>query len=309
MSVAALPAETQKNLVNLYNNATKSDTDRAKFANAMRIAHGKGWPYRTLGSSIGLSYEMVRIYTTKDPDTNYTESDLGFEIPPRAKPIKELPLKDVPQEVVNDLQARLNAAISGPIQSRQDKSLRPEVARLFAGLAAAEKAGWDRHSVGRAIGVHPQAVGRFIQQHTKFGAGIEVPSYTEAPSKELVTSWDANYPRTPAVVIPEDVAKEMHALQEEARDNRGNEPLDATNPALDSARKYTSLLGEWYLRGASRAELERATGQGWEALRMRLSRWGYMTKPNWTPTDSRQRTGKALASHEPRRAKKTAAKK
>lgn len=296
MSVATLPAKVQKGLVNLYGKAQKNDDERAKFSAAVRIAQKKGWPYRTLGTAIGISYEMVRIYATKDQDAPITEKDLGFEIPARGKALKVLPIKEVPAEVTESLTQLFNAAVSDQIQSRQDTSVSPEVAAFFAALASAEAAGWDAHSVGRAIGVHPRAVSRFIQHHHKFGESTPGPKYPKAPEENLVTAWDAKYPSTPPVKIPSDVAEKMKSLQAEARDNRGNEAAAGTNPALEAARQYTMLLGEWYLRGAARAELEAATGQNWEALRMRLSRWGFMTKPSWTPPEPRRTTRRKPAS-------------
>lgn len=287
MSVTALPPKVQEKLVGLYGKAQGSDDDRAKFAAAVRIAHEKGWPFRTLGPALGMSYEMARVYSTKDTDAKITESDLGFEIPERKKAISVLPLKEVPESIVSDLKSLLRAAIKGSLQSRQDADVKPEVAAFFAALAGANDAGWDRHSVGKAIGVHPHAVGRFIQHHEKFGAENPKPKYPKAPEENLVTAWNAKYPTTPPVKIPAPVSKKMKTLQEDARDNRGNEDAHGDNPALNAAREYTALLGEWYLRGAARAELERASGQGWEALRMRLSRWGYMTKPSWTPDEPR----------------------
>lgn len=44
-----------------------------------------------------------------------------------------------------------------------------------------------------------------------------------------------------------------------------------------AAALYGEIRGDWYLRGATRTELEEATALPWETVRKRLTRAGYMT--------------------------------
>lgn len=281
MSAATLPSKVEKKLASLYRKAQGSESERIKFSAALKEAKNKGWTYRTLGAAIGISHELVRVYFTKGEadKVNFEDLDLGFDIPERVRPIKTLPIKDLPAEITADLKARLETAIHSPVESRDGGSVKPAVADFFAALAAAEKAGWDGHSTGAAIGVHPLAVGKFILHHNKFGADVKEPRYAKAPADNMPRAWNAKHEPVPAMVIPEAEAKASRELQIVAALNRGVDTESEEGSALEAAKEYSTLLGSWYLRGASRDALEEATGQHWNALRKRLSRWGYLTNP------------------------------
>jgi len=281
MSAATLPPKVEKRLAALYRKAQASETDRIKFSAAIHALQEKGWTYRTLGSAIGASHELVRLYHSKAKDDNAKIEDLnlGFEIPERVKPLKTLPIRELPDEVKTDLKNRLHEAIHSPVGVREDGSVKPAVAEFFAALAAAEKAGWDSHSTGLAIGVHPKAVGKFILHHNKFGAGVKEPKYPKAPVDKTPRAWDAKHAPVPPFKIPADEAEKSRDLQEIAKLNRGIEYESEEVSALEAAKEYSTLLGSWYLHGANREELEEGTGQHWNALRKRLSRWGYLTTP------------------------------
>lgn len=281
MSAATLPSKVEKKLASLYRKAQGSESERIKFSAALKHAQDKGWTYRTLGSAIGVSHELVRVYASKGENDNvkFEDLDLGFEIPERVRPLKTLPIKELPAEIVDDLKARLENAIHSPVESREGGSVKPAVAEFFAALAAAEKAGWDGHSTGAAVGVHPLAVGKFILHHNKFGADVKEPKYAKAPADTMPRAWNARHKAVPPMVIPAAEAKASRELQTIAALNRGVDTETEEGSALEAAKEYSTLLGSWYLRGASRDALEEATGQHWNALRKRLSRWGYLTNP------------------------------
>jgi len=282
MSAAAtLPTKVEKKLASLYRKAQGSETERIKFSAALKEAKEKGWTYRTLGAAIGISHELVRGYYTKGEADNVTfdELDLGFEIPQRVRALKTLPIKEVPEDIKADLKARLENAIHSPVEARDGGSVKPGVADFFAALAAAEKAGWDSHSIGAAIGVHPLAVSKFTLHHNKFGADVKEPRYAKAPVDNTPRAWNAKHAPVPSMVIPEAEAKASRELQRVAALNRGVDTEYEEGSALEFAKEYSTMLGSWYLRGASRDALEEATGQHWNALRKRLSRWGYLTNP------------------------------
>jgi hypothetical protein len=281
MSAATLPSKVEKKLASLYRKAQGSEPDRIKFSAAIKAFQDKGWTYRTLGAAIGVSHELVRLYASKgeNDNVNFEDLDMGFEVPERVRPLKTLPVKDLPEEIASDLKARLENAINSPLDSREGGNVKPAVAEFFAALAAAEKAGWDGHSTGKAIGVHPLAVGKFILHHNKFGADVKEPKYAKAPVDKTPRAWNARHEPVPPMEIPASEAESARDLQVIAKLNRGVDIESEEVSALEAAKEYSNLLGSWYLRGASRDALEEATGQHWNALRKRLSRWGYLTNP------------------------------
>lgn len=281
MSAATLPSKVEKKLASLYRKAQGGETDRIKFSATINAFCEKGWTFRTLGAAIGISHELVRLYANKGKadGVKFEDLDLGIEVPERVRPVKVLPIKSLPADIVADLKERLANAISSPVETREGGNVKPAVAEFFAALAAAENAGWDSYSTGKAIGVHPVAVGKFILHHNKFGADIKEPKYTKAPVDKLPRAWNARHEPAPPMEIPADEAEAAKELQITARLNRGVDHESEEVSALEAAKEYSKLLGGWYLKGASRDALEEATGQHWNALRKRLSRWGYLTNP------------------------------
>lgn len=281
MSAATLPSKVEKKLASLYKKAQGGEADRIKFSATINAFCDKGWTYRTLGAAMGVSHELVRLYAKKSEadGVKFEDLDMGFEIPERLRPIKTLPIKDLPKEIAADLNERLENAINSPAETREGGSVKPAVAEFFAALAAAENAGWDNHSTGKAIGVHPLAVGKFVLHHNKFGTDVKEPKYAKAPVDKTPRAWNARHEPAPPMEIPANEAQTAKELQIIAKLNRGVDHESEEVSALEAAKEYSKLLGAWYLRGASRDALEEATGQHWNALRKRLSRWGYLTNP------------------------------
>lgn len=281
MSAATLPSKVEKKLASLYKKAQGGETDRVKFSATVNAFCDKGWTFRTLGSAIGVSHELVRLYANKGKEdgVKFEDLDIGIEVPERLRPLKVLPIKELPADIVADLKARLDNAIHSPVDTREGGNVKPAVAEFFAALAAADKAGWDNYSTGTAIGVHPVAVGKFVLHHEKFGAEVKEPKYAKAPADKLPRAWNAKHEPVPPMEIPAAEAEAAKDLQITARLNRGVDHDSEEGSALEAAKEYSTLLGAWYLRGASRDALEEATGQHWNALRKRLSRWGYLTNP------------------------------
>lgn len=262
MRARQLPDESRDALLGLE--ADGSDAGRVAFMAALREFHGAGWSYRQLGAALGRSHESVRRLIEAAGDA---PSPVAAPAESPAKPTV-LVTHELPDDVAEDLKARFKAAVE---TSLGDKSgpLSPSVAAFYAGLAGAVAAGWDAHEIGTAIGVHPRAAGRFATAYAKQGGPAEIPGYGKAPDRGEA-AWNARHPVQPPVLVSEEDKARLVELRDDASISKG-----AEQASVD----YTRLLTRWYLRGASREELEAATGQQWTTLRRRLLRWGVMRDP------------------------------
>ena len=160
------------------------------------------------------------------------------------------------------------AAVEADPADRTPSGVEPAVADYFAALHRAAEAGWDAYSLAHALGSHPKAVFKFITQQVRNNEG-HAPVLPPAPHRDEQTLWRASRPSLPLVVVPAEDAQELQALEADSF-------ADTVAHAAETNR-YLCLLGAWYLLGANRNELERATGQNWETVRKRLVRGGYMS--------------------------------
>ncbi|MCU6480162.1 helix-turn-helix transcriptional regulator [Arthrobacter sp. A2-55] len=243
--------------------------DSPDFADELKRFQEQGWTSRQLAAALDVSHSYISVRinraTGETPPT-------AFPVPARAKPMTILPVQELPAPMQLDLSGRLTRAIQEHPSERGPDRLAPTASSYFTALAAALAAGWDAHSIGLGIGVHPRSVPRFASRQPS--EARQMPKYPPAPPAPAGLAWNARHPTVPPPMVPAADAHRLSELAKKAHHNRGVE--DDGGGALSHAIEYTTLLAEWYLRGASRAELQRVTGQGWEALRKRLTRWGYM---------------------------------
>lgn len=258
-------------LSELQAKAQDDDTFRAIFNAGLRDFHEAGWTYRQLGKANGVSHEYVRLAILDIPN-DITSS--GVTAPPRPKSLSVIPLRDLDPQVANMLKTRLAAAVEAGPAERTESGIKTAVADYFAALHCVVGAGWDAYSIAHTIGSHPKAVFKFVAHQERYGEG-NGPAVPDAPHRDEPTLWRASRPSLPLVIVPDADVQKMHEMEQDAF---------GENPAVTAAKLYESLLGVWYLLGANREELERATGQQWETIRKRLVRAGYMSgKPRSSP--------------------------
>ncbi|MET4143728.1 hypothetical protein [Arthrobacter sp. UYCo732] len=251
-------------LADLQAKAQGDEAFRAIYSAALRDFHEAGWTYRQLGKACGVSHEYVRLAILDIPE-DVTSS--GLTAPPRPKSLSAIPLRDLDAQVAAMLKTRLSEAVQADPAERTGSGVKPAVANYFAALQRAVGAGWDAHSIAHSLGSHPKAVFKFVAQQERYGEGTS-PRLPDAPHRDAPTLWRASRPSLPLVVVPDSDVRQMHDLEKSAYGDA---------PAATALRLYESLLGAWYLLGANREELERATGQQWETIRKRLVRAGYMS--------------------------------
>ena len=271
---AVLPEALRRHLADLQRR-TESDEDAGQvFNEALKACNDAGWSYRQLGDALGVSHFYV---SSRIKQASGNVTGFGFEIPARPRPASVLKPRPLPREISEDLQELMGRAVSEQTPDRTANGLAPAVEAFFQALRAASDAGWDPHELALPLGMNPRAVARFTTYHGKDGDAL-APKYPAPPRRSTATAWNARYADTPPVSIPNDEAAALKDLAAQAHLNRGVAG-EEDGGALESAVEYTSRVAHWYLLGASRQDLEEATGQGWEALRKRLSRWGYMSPP------------------------------
>jgi hypothetical protein len=250
-------------LSELREKAREGDAARAVFNAGLRDFHEAGWTFRQLGKANGVSHEFVRLAILDAPEGTTS----GIAAPPRPKSLSVIPLRDMDEQIVSDLKGRLAGAVEADPEPRTASGIKAAVADYFAALHQAAQAGWDAHSMAHAIGSHPKAIFKFVSHHERYCEG-DAPAIPEAPHREEPTLWRARRPNVPLVLVPDEDVTELHALEQGAF---GDTPTPA------ATKRYLALLGAWYLLGANRDELERASGQRWETIRKRLVRGGYMS--------------------------------
>ncbi|QOT19454.1 hypothetical protein [Paenarthrobacter sp. YJN-5] len=265
-------ADPWAQLAELRIKAHNSDADRVLFATALRDFHKAGWTYRQLGKANDVSHEYIRLAILDLPDD--APSSAGIEVPVRPKRLDVIPLRDLDPEVTKTLKSRLTEAVEADSSEKTPSGVKPAVADYFAALHRAHSAGWDPYSVAHALGSHPKAIFKFIAQQDRYGEG-RAPDLPGAPHREEPTLWRASRPSLPLVQVPEADALELQRLEKHAF-------VDPVGHAAETSR-YLALLGAWYLLGANRDELQRATGQNWETVRKRLVRGGFMAGQPRTP--------------------------
>ncbi|MGK3708594.1 hypothetical protein [Arthrobacter sp. IK3] len=271
---AVLPDALRRGLLDLQQKADSDEEAHELLNEALKAANDAGWSYRQLGNALGVSHFYV---SDRIRRASGSVQDFGFQIPERPRPARVLQPRELPEEIASDLRTRLEKAVSEHTAKRTANGLEPAVAEYFQALEAALEAGWDPYEIAVPLGLNPRAVSRFTAYHGQAAQEGQL-SYPRAPERTGPASWDARYPAAPQVKIPASEAGALRELAAQAHMNRGVAG-DEDGGALESARNYTTRIAGWYLRGASRQALEEATGQGWEALRKRLSRWGYMSPP------------------------------
>lgn len=263
-------ADPWMQLSGLRTAAQKQADARTAFAVALRDFHAAGWTYRQLGHSAGISHEAVRLAILGLPADSPAS---GIEIPERPRSLHTIPLQEMDPGVTNELKSSLAAAIEAEPTARTGSGIKPAVADYFAALHRAADAGWDVHSLAIALNSHPKAVFKFIAHQERYGEG-SAPALAPAPPSDEPTLWRARRPSVPLVRIPDAVSRELQRLEPGAFG-------DSAEPC--TTEQYLALLGEWYLRGANRQELECATEHQWETVRKRLVRAGFMAgKPRTT---------------------------
>lgn len=253
MNRRELPEKTRRELLDLQSDPGAT----ARFHAALKALNSAGWSWPALGRAIGSSHEWARRLGARADGT-----DPGIIIPERRS--TPSPVLHAPPEVLSELAGLLEEAVHAPDRGRTSHGLRIQVAALYAGLADALAAGWDHHGIGPALGMHPAAVTRFAAVHTRSGGTTSPAHFPAAPAPA-----SGSRPRPADISIPDRDVRQLQRLRPE------DGPLNA-NSDRDAALAYVRLLAYWYLRGASRAELSRASGQDWEAIRFRLKYWGYM---------------------------------
>lgn len=137
-------------------------------------------------------------------------------------------------------------------------------------IAAMRKKGWSLRTLGDALGLSHETV-RTLQSE-----GDAERSPFVAPDKPEVERIQ-RAPREVKPEIPVEVAARMRELVPVASLRKGTTP--AGSPIIEASDEYTNLLVEQHARGVSRASMEEATGQNWNALRRRLVQGGAMTRP------------------------------
>lgn len=263
MRARTLPEESRAALAALA--ADTTETGRAAFMAALREHHQAKWSYRQLGAALGRSHESIRRLIEA---AGNTPSPVPAPAESAAKPTV-LEAQDLPAEIADDLTARFKAALEPSSPGQKTGPLSPTAAAFYAGLAGAVAAGWDAHEIGTAIGVHPRAAGRFATAYAKQGGPADIPSYPQAPGRGEA-AWNARHPAQPPVLVSSEDRARLGELRDDASVSKSDGHASA---------EYTRILARWYLLGASREELEAATGQQWTTLRRRLLRWGVMRDP------------------------------
>jgi hypothetical protein len=259
-------ADPWEHLAELWIKAGEDAAGRILFGVALRDFHEAGWTYRQLGMANGVSHEFVRLAILDLPED--APASAGIEVPDRPRRLDVIPVRDLDPTITAELKQRLTSAVEADPADRTASGVKPAVADYFAGLHRAAQAGWDAYSIAHAIGSHPKAVFKFIAHQDRYGEG-NAPAAPAAPLQDEQTLWRASRPSLPLVQVPAEDARELQDLESDAFADPG---AHATN-----TNRYFSLLGAWYLLGANRDELERATGQSWETVRKRLVRAGYMS--------------------------------
>lgn len=268
----ALPDSLRSDLVALQAKAESDPEARDAFERALTAANRAGWTYRQLGEALGVSRSYISA-RMKEPAE---DDSVDFDIPRRSPRAHILAPRQLPPEMLADLQDRLQKAVTARPESTGSE-LSPAVAEFFQSLHSASKAGWDAAEIALPLSMSPRAVSRFITYHGT-EAAAPAPTYPAPPARTTPAAWNARYPAAEPISIPDEEAQRMRELAEQAHVSRPAPSADDDGP-LSAAAEYTTMIAKWYLHGASRQELEQATGQGWEAIRKRLSRRGYMSPP------------------------------
>jgi hypothetical protein len=252
MPVTRLPQDSCEDLRALADEVQAGRSGQEALDSALYRFRAARWPLRQLAEALGISHEAARKYAGRSDGS----IDPGFPVPERKPPATVLEPAAVPAEITSAIMDRLEAAAAEPEVS-ESKQLAPAVQSFQAVLAAAVDAGWDYHSLAAATGIHPRAVIKFCAQHRRSGAAGEAPAFprNEDPATSE-SAWNARYPEVPPVRVPSAETSVLHSE--------------------DVSAAYIRTLSRWYLLGASREELERATGQQWDTVRKRLSRFGYI---------------------------------
>lgn len=262
-----LPRQAADPWVQLSELKAKAEADpayRPLYNAGLRDFHEAGWTLRQLGKANDVSHEYIRLAIKEIPES-VTSS--GIEVPTRPKSLSVIPLRELDPEVASTLKSHLSTAVEADPLLRTGSGVKPAVADYFAALHSATSSGWDAYSIAHALGSHPKAIFKFVAQHERFGEGA-VLALPDAPHRNEPTLWRASRPALPLVTIPEEDVEKMRKLEDAP---------SGEAPAASVANLYQSLLGAWYLLGANREELERATGHSWETVRKRLVRAGFMS--------------------------------
>jgi hypothetical protein len=265
MAIPHPAADPWAQLAELRAKAHDDTAGRLLFGAALRDFHDAGWTYRQLGIANEVSHEYIRLAILDLPED--APASAGIEVPARPRRLGVIPILTVDPGIAQTLKDRLVAAVEADPDTRTPSGIKSAVADYFAALHHAAGAGWDAYSLAHALGSHPKAIFKFIAQHDRYGEG-QAQEFPAAPRREEQTLWRASRPSLPLVHIPDEDVRELQRLEEEAF-------ADAGADAGQTSR-YLAMLGIWYLLGANRDELQRATGQNWETIRKRLVRGGFM---------------------------------
>lgn len=265
MVIPHTAADPWAQLAELRIKAHDDDASRVLFGAALRDFHKAGWTYRQLGMANDVSHEFIRLAILDLPAD--APASAGIDVPVRPRRLDVIPIRDLDPAVTHALKARLAAAVEADPAVKTPSGVKPAVADYFAALHRASAAGWDAYSLAHALGSHPKAIFKFIAQQDRYGEG-QAPDFPVAPHRDEQTLWRAARPSLPLIQVPAGDVQELQRLDAEA----------FAAPATQAAQtgRYLALLGVWYLLGANRDELQRATGQNWETVRKRLVRGGFM---------------------------------
>jgi hypothetical protein len=261
---AALPDNARDELKELHR-TSRQDGGSDAFDAALHAFNLEGWSFRQLGDALGLSHESVRQRAKRAAEVGAPVSEVS--IPSRVQALDIIPAQTLHTDISTDLNARLEAALMDQ-EERLSTGLKPAVADFFHAMHAAREAGWDEYSIAAGIGSHPKAIFKFIAQHERHGdRDAPGPSYPAAPAQDLPLVYRSRRPEVPPVTVPEEDIAELRLLEDLANVEKN----------ASAAAMHREVLGGWYLRGGNRAALEEAAGVGWETVRKRLARAGYMT--------------------------------
>lgn len=261
---ASLPDSARHELLELYRTSRLRDGDSAALDAALYAFNQEGWSYRQLGDVLGLSHESVRTRAKGAAKAGATATKL--QIPARPQALDIIPTQELDPSIAAELKD-LRSAASAASKERTSTGLKPAVADFYRAMHAAREAGWDEYTLAMGIDSHPRAVFKFIEQHERQEEVMPGPSYPAAPVQDLPIAFRSRRQEVPPVEVPEDDTAALRLLEETA--SAGRNSL--------AAQVHDGILGEWYLRGANRAGLEKATGLAWETVRKRLATGGYMT--------------------------------
>jgi hypothetical protein len=265
MVIPHTAADPWKQLAELRTKAHEGDAGRILFGAALRDFHEAGWTYRQLGMANDVSHEFIRLAILDLPDD--APASAGIDVPVRPRRLDTIPVRELDPEITQALKARITAAVEANPAVKTPSGVKPAVADYFAALHRASGAGWDAYSLAHALGSHPKAIFKFIAQQDRYGEG-QAPDFPAAPHRDEQALWRAARPSLPLVQVPGEDVRELQRLEQEAFAPAGAHALQTS--------RYLALLGAWYLLGANRDELQRATGQNWETVRKRLVRGGFM---------------------------------